>query len=104
VSLCHCTECQRRTGSAFGVAVFFARAAVEASGTASRYQRAADGGSTVDFRFCPTCGSTVLWEPARKPNVIAVALGAFADPSFAAPTKEAYVEQRQHWVPPLAKS
>ena len=25
VSLCHCRDCQRRTGSAYGVAAFFAR-------------------------------------------------------------------------------
>ncbi|WP_349236418.1 GFA family protein [Bosea sp. UNC402CLCol] len=31
VALCHCRECQRRTGSAYGVAAFFAREAVAVS-------------------------------------------------------------------------
>jgi hypothetical protein len=31
------------------------------------------------FHFCPSCGSTVYWEPARKPDMIGVAVGAFAD-------------------------
>ncbi len=101
VSLCHCADCQRRTGSAFGAAAFFPRAAVETSGEASRYQRASDSGFPVDFRFCPACGSTVFWEPARKPDLIAVALGAFADPTFPGPTKEVYVDRRHPWVPPL---
>jgi hypothetical protein len=101
VSLCHCSDCQKRTGSAFGVAVFFPREAVETSGEASRYQRPSDSGFPVDFRFCPACGSTVFWEAARKPDVIAVALGAFADPAFPGPTKEVYVHGRHAWVAPL---
>jgi hypothetical protein len=64
VSVCHCAECQRRTGSVFGVAAFFQREAVAVSGAASRYERTSDKGFPVIFRFCPTCGSTVLWEPS----------------------------------------
>jgi len=35
-------------------------------------------------------GSTVLWEPSRKPETIAVAVGAFADPAFPPPSKVVY--------------
>ena len=101
VSLCHCHDCQRRTGSAFGVAAFFLRGAVEVSGFAKRWERASDGGSAVRFGFCPTCGSTVFWEATRKPDLMALAVGAFADAGFPPPTKEVYVERRHHWTPPL---
>jgi hypothetical protein len=101
VSLCHCTDCQRRTGSAFGIAAFFPREAVVTGGDARRYERVADSGLQVHFSFCPTCGSTVFWEPARKPDVVAVALGAFADPAFPSPTQEVYVNHRHLWVAPL---
>jgi hypothetical protein len=57
--------------------------------------------ATSTSRFCPTCGSTVLWEPARKPDATAVALGAFADPAFPGPAKEVHVNRRHHWVPLL---
>jgi hypothetical protein len=98
VSLCHCLECQKRTGSTYGIAAFFARADVIISGEASDYARTSDNGYDVLHHFCPRCGSTVFWEPGRKPDVIAVAVGAFADPAFPAPSKSVYVKHRHGWV------
>src|SRR5262245_13880655 len=34
VSLCHCLECQKRTGSTYGIAAFFSREAVKTEGDA----------------------------------------------------------------------
>ena len=99
VSLCHCLECQRRTGGPFGIAAFFPRAAVTISGRATDYVRPSDSGFPVTFHFCPTCGSTVWWEPARKPDFVAVASGAFADPAFPGPTKFVYHHHRHDWLP-----
>jgi hypothetical protein len=98
VSLCHCADCQKRTGSSFGIAAFFQRQDVETSGVTRHYTRSSDSGSPVTFHFCPNCGSSVFWEPQRKPGVIAVAVGAFADPKFPAPTQEVYAERRHPWV------
>jgi len=98
VSLCHCHECQRRTGSTYGIAAFFPRPAVEISGGATAYRREADSGFDVTQHFCPRCGSTVYWEPLRKSEMIAVAVGAFADPDFPAPTKQVYGQHRHPWV------
>ena len=56
---------------------------------------------TVTFYFCPHCGSTVYWEPRRKPEIVAVAVGAFADPAFPAPSQAVYAEHRHIWVPNL---
>jgi hypothetical protein len=100
VSLCHCAACQRRTGAPFGIAAFFARPAVAVDGISTAYTRAADSGFPVTFHFCPACGSTVWWEPSRKPDLVAVATGAFADPAFPAPEKSVYLDQRQRWLPP----
>jgi len=52
----------------------------------------------VTFHFCPDCGATVFWEPHRKPAAIGVAVGAFADPSFPAPTQSVYREQQHPWM------
>jgi len=98
VSLCHCTECQKRTGSPFGIAAFFLRERVTAEGPSTRFTRQSDSGFPVTFHFCSNCGSTVFWEPKRKPDMIAVAVGAFADPDFPAPSKEANVEFGHAWV------
>ena len=98
VSLCHCLACQRRTGSAYGIAAFFPRAAVSVAGAMVDFTRPSDSGFDVTFHFCPNCGSTVWWEPKRKPDLIAVASGAFADPLFPAPTQSVHEQYRHPWV------
>jgi len=98
VSICHCTECQRRTGSAFGVAVFFAKTAVQITGASQTYERLGDSGLPLRHHFCPHCGSTVFWYPERRPNHIAIALGSFADPAFPAPSQSVYEDSRHPWL------
>ena len=98
VSLCHCRQCQRRTGSAFGLAAFYPRDAVEATGPTRIYARQSRSGQPVTFRFCGECGSTLWWDAARLPDRVAVAVGAFADPTFPAPTQSLFRERRHLWV------
>jgi hypothetical protein len=99
ISMCHCFECQRRTGSVFGTQARFPRDQVtEISGRATRFTRHADSGNSVTFSFCPVCGTTVYWELGGAPDVLAVAVGAFADPSFPAPRHSVYEERRHAWA------
>ncbi|GGJ03647.1 GFA family protein [Neoroseomonas lacus] len=98
VSLCHCLDCQRRTGSAFGIAAFFGRDDVTNEGRASACIRRGDSGHALRFHFCPDCGSTVFWEPERRPGDLAVAVGAFADPGFPAPAKSVFEHRRHPWI------
>jgi hypothetical protein len=98
ISACHCRECQRRTGSAFGVAVFFDRENVTTSGTSNSYKRPGDSGKSIEFRFCPVCGSTVFWMPEFREGLVAVALGCFYEPSSLVPTQSVYEESRLRWV------
>ena len=97
-SMCHCLECQRRTGSAFSAQLRFRVEATEAHGRATEYVRRADSGAEVRFRFCPVCGTTLYWTIDRQPGVVAVALGAFADPGLGAPTISVYERSRHSWV------
>ena len=99
VSICHCLACQRRTGSAFSVQARFPSEGVQLSGEFTEYvRRSEDHGDERRFRFCPQCGSTVFHTSEDDPNLIAVPVGAFADPSFPQPTISVF-ESRQHpWV------
>jgi hypothetical protein len=98
VSVCHCLACQRRTGSAFGAQARYLRARVEREGGEVLYERAADSGNAVTFRFCPACGATVYWSIPGLDDAWIVALGAFADPTFPAPTVSIYEERQHAWV------
>jgi hypothetical protein len=98
VSMCHCLECQRRTGSVFGAQARYTRAQVRSEGKATVYSRKGDEGGTVTFNFCPVCGSTVYWQIDRDPDLVAVAVGAFADPGFQPPQRSVYERRRHGWV------
>ncbi|MBU9188151.1 GFA family protein [Burkholderia gladioli] len=100
ISICHCLACQRRTGSVFSQQARFRRENVSLSGTSSEYVRVSDEGSCIKFHFCPHCGATVYYEPEGLEEYLAIPVGAFADPSFPAPSVSVY-EQRMHgWVVP----
>lgn len=98
VSLCHCFDCQRRTGSLFSVAAFFRRHQVLCEGEVRSFRRAAASGLDVTFHFCPLCGSNLWWEPERLPQLIGVAVGAFADKQFRMPEQAVWAEDKHSWL------
>jgi hypothetical protein len=98
VGVCHCTECQRRTGSVFGVGAYFKKENVRTLGPSTSYVRDGQEGRKVRTNFCPTCGSTVFWSLDFFPDFIGVAVGAFADPSFARPVASVWERTRHPWV------
>lgn len=98
VSVCHCTACQRRTGSVFGMQARFSSDNVNIDGPSKKYVRTADSGNRITFHFCPDCGSTMYYQLGDAPDMIAIPVGAFADPGFPPPQFSVY-ETRQHtWV------
>jgi hypothetical protein len=99
ISMCHCLDCQRRTGSAFSIAAFFARDAVRlAQGIPREFTRDSATGKKVTFHFCADCGSTVFWHPERMPHLAGVAVGAFADPSFPRPEQSVWTRDKHDWL------
>lgn len=98
VSLCHCRSCQRRTGSLFSIAAFFRREQVQTEGRSDTYNRDSASGKPVTFHFCPTCGANVFWEPQRMPHLIAVGVGAFADPEFPQPEQAVWAAEGHGWL------
>jgi hypothetical protein len=100
ISMCHCGQCQKRTGSLFGVCAFYAREQItRIEGTSTQYTRGGDSGFTVTFQFCPTCGTTLYWEVEARPNMIGVGVGAFDDPNFPRPHQAVWTERRHAWLP-----
>jgi hypothetical protein len=98
ISVCHCLACQRRTGSAFGYQARFPADHVRVEGRVVEYVRMSDWGEERRFRFCPDCGATVFYTTAPAPDLIAVPVGAFADPSFPPPTVSVWESRRHAWV------
>lgn len=98
VSVCHCLACQRRTGSAFSAQARWPEAQVSVTGEARLWSRTGDEGGACEYGFCPACGSTVFYRNGGLPGLIAIPLGAFADPGFPTPRFSVYEERRHRWV------
>jgi len=98
VSMCHCLNCQRRTGSAFSLTSRWPAERVTVEGTSHAYRLTGDEGSTATFRFCPSCGATVYFESDGIPGMISVPVGAFADPTFPPPQVSVYGVRKHPWI------
>jgi hypothetical protein len=98
VIACHCLDCQRRTGAPFGVGAFYPAEEVTITGIPKEYTRIAASGGKVYSYFCTNCGSTVYWKAERLPNLIGVAIGALADPIYAAPVRSIFKQSKHSWV------
>lgn len=98
VSVCHCLACQRRTGSAFGFQARFDRDRVHITGDSREFVRVSDEGDRRTFHFCPQCGSTVYYVLGAAPDVVAIPIGAFADPAFPPPKISVWESRKHQWV------
>lgn len=101
VSVCHCLNCKRRSGSAFAVQARFPAERVEMTGEARTFDLTGDSGTTATFSFCPACGGTVAFVNRGYPGLealIAIPVGAFAEVDFPAPGVEVYEQRKCPWV------
>jgi hypothetical protein len=98
VSVCHCLECQKRSGSAFAVQARWPEDQVVISGQFKEWCYVGETGNHATFRFCPECGSTVAYVIDRMPGLVAIAVGAFADPGFPTPIYSVFEGRKHDWV------
>jgi hypothetical protein len=63
VGLCHCRYCQLRTGSAFGISIYFPTTMINIiSGGFDKYCYETSSGGQVEVDRCKTCGTSLFWE------------------------------------------
>ena len=98
ISMCHCADCQRRSGSPFGTGAFFPRDRIKIAGSYKTWSRKTDSGNDMINYFCPNCGTNIAWDATVRPNSLAVAVGAFNDPHFNLPTISFYTANKHDWV------
>ena len=96
---CNCRECQRRTGSVFGVSAYFVRSALaRIEGELMTFARSAGEALRFETSFGRVCGSSVFWTSSALPDHVAIAVGCFADPGFPPPTEVAWTTEQHPWV------
>lgn len=98
--VCHCTNCKRRTGSAFGISAYFDKTAVvETRGETKTYafHHATHKHDQVRH-FCVSCGTTLFWFTSSAPDSIGIAGGCFADEDLPEPDFSVTDRKRWAWV------
>jgi hypothetical protein len=97
---CHCTFCQRMTGSSFYAESLFERDAVEFNeGKLTQYEHRCDGsGKKVHLHFCPTCGTTVGLTFERWPDLRVISRGCYDDPNAVEITSHIWTRSAQTGV------
>ena len=89
VRVCHCTDCQRLTGTAFRTNIAsLAGTFVLKSGTPKMYIKTAESGNKRAHAFCPDCG-TPIYAAAPEPNPSTVGL------------RVGGIDQRAQFEPPI---
>jgi hypothetical protein len=98
VGVCHCTNCQKSSGTAFNAVVAVPKPTVSLTGTVSTYEGRGDTGSAVYKRFCPECGSPVAEEAAVMADVVMITVGTLDDPGVVQPAMQIYCDSAQPWA------
>lgn len=103
VSVCHCLNCKKRSGSAFAVQARWPRAQVRIEGASKSFVKVADSGNRATFHFCPECGSDVYYEIDGKVDdtfndLVAIPLGAFDNPFLGSPDYSVFEGRKHDWV------
>ncbi|WP_169773949.1 GFA family protein [Vibrio nereis] len=97
-AICHCFECQKRTGSVFGVQARFDQSQISYSGDMNEYSRITESGNEVTYFFCPCCSTTMLMRLSALPNTLVVPVGVFNQQDLPIPSFSVYEERMHTWV------
>ena len=104
VEVCHCTDCQTLSGSAFRVVVPAEPGTFKLlSGEPKTYVKTAESGNKRVQGFCPNCGTALYshalaGDPHFRPPIIGLRVGAIAQRAQLPPRAQYWTRSRQHWV------
>ena len=102
--VCHCDDCKKRSGSAFGVSAYFADSQViRKKGDTTIYE--IDTETTKQKRyFCSSCATTLYWKMLKFDqipgitNMTGISAGCFDAKALPAPTMSASHSEKCAWL------
>jgi hypothetical protein len=102
-AICHCTDCQNLTGSAYRVSI----PAIEGtfrlvSGNPSIYVKVGDSGSRRAQAFCANCGSPLYTYAADDPKTYGLRVGCIAERAALIPRKQKWCRSLLPWTQNLS--
>jgi hypothetical protein len=102
-TICHCTDCQKLTGSAYRVSVPAQEGSFRlTAGKPSVYVKTGDSGARRAQAFCPHCGSPLYTYAADNPAVYGLRAGCIAERAALVPRKQKWCRSALPWTESLA--
>jgi hypothetical protein len=102
VGICHCTDCQTLTGSAYRVTVQAPAATfVLRSGTPKTYIKVAANGNKRAHGFCPNCGTPIYATDPHEPRSYGIRVGTLKQRGELPPRQQIWYRSALAWVADL---
>jgi len=89
-AICHCTHCQRQSGSAFSIIAAVSKADFAQKGECKTYFDKGESGNIVERHFCGNCGSPMYSLSEGLPEMVLIKAGTLDDASSLRPEIEVY--------------
>ncbi|HTV87489.1 MAG TPA: GFA family protein [Stellaceae bacterium] len=96
--VCHCTNCQKASGSAFSAVIAVPKPAIAVTGTVKTFEGKGDSGNATYKRFCPECGSPIQIEAAMMAGVVMIPVGTLDGKSAVNPAMQIYCDSAHPWA------
>ena len=102
VRICHCTDCQTLTGSAFRTTVPARKEAFKLlSGQPKIYVKTAENGNKRAQGFCPECGTPIYATSVSDPQVYGIRVGTARQRTKLRPKQQIWCRSALEWVTDL---
>ncbi|HTO71588.1 MAG TPA: GFA family protein [Myxococcota bacterium] len=98
VGVCHCTDCQMLTGSAYRVSVPAPAASFKLTGGPPKvYVKTADSGNKRAHAFCPDCGSPIYAAALADTPTYSLRVGALSQRVELPPRRRIWCSSALPW-------
>ena len=94
---CHCRDCQKAGGGAYGAEIGLPAAALKITGTVKYYDSKAESGNTLSRGFCPECGARLFGKTSAMQELAMISAGSLDDPGLYQPTMDIFTASAQPW-------
>ena len=101
IAICHCTHCQRQSGSLFSFNLVLRESDYKQSGETMIYVDSGDSGHPVYRHFCGRCGSPISVKTALMPGKVVLKAGTLDNVEGLQPKAEIYTDHAVKWLEPI---
>jgi hypothetical protein len=96
--VCHCKECQRQSGSAFGMSLSTPSADFSVTGPLKSFERGSERGTRMVCHFCAECGTRIYHQPTHTSERVNIKAGTLDETGWLTPELHIWLRSKQPWT------